>query len=99
MEDRPDDFSTNHANTGPLSGGYIFLQSIGSTSNVHKLVNRSRSSSDRHVEPVMEGHAFPPFALIGAYPRFGVKDLINPRSMCCRVTVVVLCVCVCVLPR
>ena len=41
MEARSDDFSMNHANSGPLSGGSFCLQNIGSTSNVHELETRS----------------------------------------------------------
>ena len=56
MEARPDDFSMNHANSGPLSGGSFCLQNIGSTSNVHELETRSRSSSDRHIKSVLDEH-------------------------------------------
>ena len=84
MEARPNDFSTNHANSGPLSGGSFCLQNINSTSNIHELENRSRSSNDRHVESVLDEHerlSFPPFALIGRclskIQRERVKELIN----------------------
>ena len=56
MEARPDNFSTNHANSGPLSGGSFCLQNISSTSNIHELETRSRSSSDRRVEAVLDEH-------------------------------------------
>ena len=56
MEARPDDFSTNHASSGPLSGGSFCLQNIGSTSNVHELITKSRTSSDRCVESVLDEH-------------------------------------------
>ena len=54
MEARPDDFSTNHANSGPLSGGSLCLQNISSTSNIHELKTRSRSCIDRRVESVLD---------------------------------------------
>ena len=56
MEVTSDDFSTNHANSGPLSGESFCLQNIGSTSKIRELETRYRSSSDRRFESVLDEH-------------------------------------------
>ena len=56
MEVKPRGFSTDNADSGPLSGGSVCIQNICTTSNVYELETRPRIDSDRCSESILDKH-------------------------------------------